>query len=88
MDFRYDDFCKLNPYEVFLEKDAKRLSSQIELFEEKAFMLKSFSQSQKIKEKVVADNAELREKILQKLIANPSGLVSNLTDVLHSHFNS
>lgn len=23
VDFRYDDFCKLNPYEVFLEKDAK-----------------------------------------------------------------
>ncbi|MBD65471.1 MAG: hypothetical protein CME62_09710 [Halobacteriovoraceae bacterium] len=74
--------------QTFLEKDAKRLSNQIELFEEKAYMLKTFSQSQKIKEKVIAENAELRDKIIQKLIANPSGLVSNLTEVLRSHFNS
>ena len=93
----HDDVQKQGIYEskqfrgfdliTFLERESERLSCQISLFEEKAFILRKFPQDVKIISEQEEKNFTLQTKAVEKVMDKSSVFYQNLDMVLQDHFN-
>lgn len=72
---------------TFLEQESTRLSQQIDLFEEKVFMLKKYPQDSALFAEEEERNFELQSQVIQKIKQEDSIFFKNLDHLLKEHFN-
>lgn len=72
----------------FLEKDAKRLSNQIDLYEEKSYLIKSFPQDTRIIIRLESELYDRKLELIEKFKEPNSALRQNISDILSAHFSS
>lgn len=79
----------IRSYELmtFLDIEVTRLKKALHLFEEKAFMVKNYSQDTKIIVQQEGKNHQMKVDIIDELKDENSPIKKNLNELLTSHFN-
>ena len=79
---RQNDFELL----TFLDQESRRLSKQIDLFEEKVYIIKNFPQDVELLRKKEVELSAKKEKIVRLLQRKDSPLIKHLAEIFKSYF--
>lgn len=73
---------------TFLEQDSIRIQKLINLYEEKAYILKNYSQFQQLQFKAQFNRDRLKKKLMEKLKSDNAELYKRLSEIFNTHFTN